>query len=531
MVVGSIVREIIIRVKMIPQGIKETTKVVNQSVNAMRKQVLAATQIAGLSQRAFRTLNNATSMSTLQFGKYAKSIPMAEWKELGFNLSEGGKKVKDATGKWMGFGKAQKQLSERISTGGAKNVNTFRQLTHGMRGFRMEMLGVMFFGMAMQRMFMGLLQPAMEIAGIFEIISTILQVFFLPVALAMLDPLLAMMDFFLAMPEGVQLAIGVLVIFGAAIGTLLFVVGTLALGLGSIVMAFGPLLSTVTWAISQFGILGGISTILTGTTGGLAIMFSTVLLPAILVIIAIVAALYIAWQQNGVRIQAALDSLFSAFDQIFGGILQVVEGVMDVIFGILELDADKAFGGLKKIAKGAIDFIIGLFINLPISLFLVLAEITRGIIMWGSKLPTFFFELGGNMIKALGSGLARFGKWISNMFWNAIPEPFRSILETMTGLAMSVVMAPMNIGAGIARSLGFGAFAEGGLVTRPTLALLGENGPEVVTPLGQGVGMGNVTFSPVFNISATINNDMDARSLAEKINEVMVQEYRRTISR
>ena len=34
------------------------------------------------------------------------------------------------------------------------------------------------------------------------------------------------------------------------------------------------------------------------------------------------------------------------------------------------------------------------------------------------------------------------------------------------------------------------AFARGGIVTRPTLGLVGEAGPEAVVPLGRGGGMG-----------------------------------------
>jgi SLT domain-containing protein len=40
--------------------------------------------------------------------------------------------------------------------------------------------------------------------------------------------------------------------------------------------------------------------------------------------------------------------------------------------------------------------------------------------------------------------------------------------------------------------------AEGGIVTRPTFALIGEAGPEAVIPLGSsggGVGGGSVTFN------------------------------------
>ena len=37
--------------------------------------------------------------------------------------------------------------------------------------------------------------------------------------------------------------------------------------------------------------------------------------------------------------------------------------------------------------------------------------------------------------------------------------------------------------------------AEGGIVRSPTLAMIGERGPEAVVPLGKGGGMGSVVVN------------------------------------
>jgi len=39
-----------------------------------------------------------------------------------------------------------------------------------------------------------------------------------------------------------------------------------------------------------------------------------------------------------------------------------------------------------------------------------------------------------------------------------------------------------------AKLKGLPAFAEGGVVNRPTIALVGEKGPEAIVPLGKGMG-------------------------------------------
>lgn len=58
--------------------------------------------------------------------------------------------------------------------------------------------------------------------------------------------------------------------------------------------------------------------------------------------------------------------------------------------------------------------------------------------------------------------------------------------------------------------------ASGGIVTKPTMAMLGENGPEAVIPLGQGGGFG----------SANIILQMDGRTFARVMGIHLVEEIR-----
>ncbi len=65
----------------------------------------------------------------------------------------------------------------------------------------------------------------------------------------------------------------------------------------------------------------------------------------------------------------------------------------------------------------------------------------------------------------------------------------------------------------------------GGLITRPTLALLGEKGPELVTPLGQG--MGGITVN-IDRIDARDDDDIDrvVRRVDEAIGKALSQRDR-----
>ena len=119
--------------------------------------------------------------------------------------------------------------------------NRFRQLTHGVRGFRMEMLGVMFFGMAMNRMFTRLLRTSLEWTGAFKLLQIALGILFLPTALKILGWVIKFLGWVTSLTTAQKEWWGNLVLIGIVIGTLLRVLGTLALGFGSIILVLGNL--------------------------------------------------------------------------------------------------------------------------------------------------------------------------------------------------------------------------------------------------------------------------------------------------
>jgi len=116
-----------------------------------------------------------------------------------------------------------------------KDMNHAMQVgKNNTKKFQMQWLSLLFFGMAMQRMFSGLIKTSLEWVGINELMSTTLGVLFLPVALDLLNILLPIMDWFMGMPETVQRVIGWFVVAGGAIGLFLATVGQAALGLGGL---------------------------------------------------------------------------------------------------------------------------------------------------------------------------------------------------------------------------------------------------------------------------------------------------------
>ena len=57
--------------------------------------------------------------------------------------------------------------------------------------------------------------------------------------------------------------------------------------------------------------------------------------------------------------------------------------------------------------------------------------------------------------------------------------------------------------------------ADGGIVTGPTLAMIGEQGPEAVVPLDRGMGMGNVTININANVADASLGDVIVNALRQ----------------
>jgi len=168
------------------------------------------------------------------------------------------KEVQTAQGGWN-------KRTKEGSTSMGRAALGIRKATHGMRGFRMEMLGLMFFGMSMQRMFGGLMKTALEWTGIMDLLSMTLGVVFLPVAMQLMELFIPIATWFMNLSDNTKLWIGWIVILGFTIGTIIMIIGQLALGIGSLILVFGG----VTFA----GILTGLASLFLSLVAVLGLIF------------------------------------------------------------------------------------------------------------------------------------------------------------------------------------------------------------------------------------------------------------------
>jgi hypothetical protein len=165
----------------------------------------------------------------------------------------------------------------------------------------------------------------------------------------------------------------------------------------------------------------------------------------------------------------------------------------------------------------------------------------------------------GISAKTAAIGVAAFmgGFLIADTLLSAIPEDMRAIAGALTASIAAIVAATIAwmafhgtmtmgvavpiilgaVGVGVAGIMAAVAMAEGGVVDRPTYALIGEAGPEIVMPLSQYEASRNADRSTgtetnnspqevtvinlTQNIYGDINSEADEDRVAEKAVELL----------
>ena len=189
------------------------------------------------------------------------------------------------------------------------------------------------------------------------------------------------------------------------------------------------------------------------------------------------------------------------------------------------------FGGLKNEAilkvKGIFSFfktkISNIWDSLPSIPELFTLKFWKGL---ASDIGEALSGVGGSMIKGI--------KIAMNSLISIINSVIQSIdfsidipdwVPNIGGKSVGIDMSNFSISAI--------PLAKGGIVNKPTLAMIGEDGPEAVVPLSQrnnpgGAGMGGGTYNITVNAGG-ITDRTDKRALAREIGNMIQQELARSI--
>ena len=379
-------------------------------------------------------------------------------------------KMKMMSGKWIQTGTNIDATNKRVTKSFQRWNNQLgiweRKTTSNQKRFRMEMLSVMFAGMAMKRVYDNLTATAKDWVGATAIQEATLGALYAPWEAYKTEALLPVYEGLMNLPEGAKMAIGAFTEMFGIVGSGLSFFGQLHLGLQGIT-DIGKGLPAIGGAFK------GLVSPLGGASKGFMVLNASMLpiLIIIIAIIAIIAVLWWAWKNNFGNIREHAANIIAFIKSIFQGFITFIKGIIDVFIGILTLDPERIMKGFRAIIDGARAIFSG-FLNIGKE---IIEWIVYGLKAAGHKIWDFFSNLPiiGPILQAVGKA----GSWLAGLL----------------------------------------PFAEGGVVTGPTPALIGEAGPEAVIPLDKLNNMGTTNIT----INASVRSDSDIDMLVSKIESKM----------
>lgn len=211
-------------------------------------------------------------------------------------------------------------------------------------------------------------------------------------------------------------------------------------------------------------------------------------------------------QQNMPGLTEALDDLASIVDKILVPIASFVNSNPQLTAVILITTAAVlAFAAaLTGIVALVILFTIGVAAGISSSMILLgaaFAAALAGLVAWGVAVMLNWDKIkdgAGILWDALKTGFTAAIDWITNLFegwYNKVIGWINNIVNSVKSIGNAVgggISGAVNAVGGAISSI-IPHFATGGIVNGPTMALVGESGPEAIIPLSQlggGAGYG-----------------------------------------
>ena len=275
------------------------------------------------------------------------------------------------------------------------------------------------------------------------------------------------------------------------------------------------------------GIVGGLALAIMGANLAMTIL---ALNPVVLTVMAIVGAValltagFILAYKKSETFRNIVDGVFAAVkgyveivvDYLKGPLMaawDIVSGAIDAISALIRGDFGAAWEGLKTMIGGVVDWIKATLLALPLLILgyavdigtSIVNGIVSGVATLGADIWDKISGIGVYLlekIKGVASGFKDIGSAIGDWIVNAAERAVSGLGDILK----SAVLAPIRFIAskikdnwpdlpGLPGPPGFldtlsrvGLGATGGIVTRPTLAVIGEAGPEAVIPLNQTPG-------------------------------------------
>jgi hypothetical protein len=357
----------------------------------------------------------------------------------------------------------------------------------------------MFAGMALNRAFGGIVKSQMQLFGVSDMLSSMWTLIMLPLMEKIVPIIMKVIEWFMNLPDPIKQMIAEFILAAVIVGGFLLVIGQLALALNSIAGLLGEWFGFKVPGAALVGVFGGIFAAVMSIIHGFAEMGG----------------------EGENIIEKLLNKFVDFIKKITGSFGDGFELIKKIMTGDFEFawDAimDYSKDALKWFKEKILDGFKWIWDRLKEQLPPWMKDAMD--MGWDAALD-FMKEL--RQAKSLGEAFMVLVRHVGN--WGEIgiyiaKQMFKGIMEGLTKK--------------ISRAFGFGggggggrSYQTGGLVTTTGPAFL--HAGERVIPKGRR-GMGELMFAPTVYITASINNEMDIRILADKLNRYWASDFERML--
>jgi hypothetical protein len=389
------------------------------------------------------------------------------------------------------------------------------------KGFDMSMLSFMFFGMFLQRIFgqifsqmlntfkmidkkgtMPLSRSIARMSAAMQFLSFTIMRSMTPLLLPIIDLIVNILDMFASLPQPIQQVIGSVIMLGLALGTVLFLIGTISLGLGAIV----PKTEAAALSVSKIDFTKLASNL--KTMAWAAVLATLALL--------ILNKTMKAFEVHGVELQNGIDRIGEAFDRITSK---------------LGIDGEMIKGFLANLAAN-FDIYLTTGIAVAIRTFTFILETLLNVIDFllvslgalGSGIQLFFTQISG---KDATKDLENFTSALEKMkeARDTIDSGFSAVSQDFIGMAttqgeMFREREMEMAGAKSAQDL-IDAYT---IKSEENLPLINEQGAKIATSTAEGFSSQseviNTTIQDEYGAAMDLMNDITKTSVDNDISQI-----------
>jgi hypothetical protein len=367
---------------------------------------------------------------------FSEMIDLERFREMGGDITD--------------YNKGMSKVQQTVKNLGGDFSTMSAQTKKMSKGFDMNMMSMMFFGMQIQKTFLGIQNQMLntfkmldkkgimplnraltKMEAAFTFLSFAMMKAMEPVLLPIIDMVVGVIDWFSQLPEPVLQAVDAFILFGIALGTGMFLLGTLSLGMAGVEGFFIGLTKYVpaaTKVLSEFGSLS-----VFGLIGSLA---------GTLIIVTAAWLVFTAALEGYSKHSEEVDNSLSAIDISFWNLIDTLT------FGMLELPENQTLWDTfwSLLTTGATGAII--IISTAVSSLIDLIDI---LINTAALIPTIAIDLFSGKDLSKNESLGKISTDVERIFttsnkaWNDLmkigAEDSSELFDTTLSTKMSEINA------------------------------------------------------------------------------------------